>query len=190
MISRTILPVTYQQDVFPGSGHQFGLGDITQSLFFSPKAPGPGGIVWGAGPAFLVPTATDKLLGTGKFGIGPTLVALKQSHGWTYGLLANQIWSESGDASRRAVSNLFLQPFLTYTTHDAWTYGVNTESSYDWERASLVGADQRLRVEAGEIDKQPVSFQIGARYWADSPVGGPHNWGGRVAVVLLFPQGQ
>ncbi len=60
VISRTILPVIWQNDIAGDSGEQTGLGDITQSLFLSPKNPGPSGIVWGAGPAFLVPTGTDE----------------------------------------------------------------------------------------------------------------------------------
>ena len=66
IISRTILPIGYR-DYFPG-GTVFGLGDTTQSLFLSPKNPGPGGLIWGLGPAFLLPTATDDFLGTGKWG--------------------------------------------------------------------------------------------------------------------------
>ena len=62
LISRTILPIITQEDVFGPSGTQSGLGDITQSFFFSPKQPGPGGIIWGVGPVFLIPTATDDLL--------------------------------------------------------------------------------------------------------------------------------
>jgi hypothetical protein len=59
MIVRTIVPVIDQHDVVPGTGSQFGLGDTTQSLFLSPKRPGPGGLIWGVGPAFLWPTATE-----------------------------------------------------------------------------------------------------------------------------------
>ena len=69
------------------------MGDITQSLFFSPKNPGSTGIIWGAGPAFLIPTGTEEFLGPEKFGIGPTAVMLRQSDGWTYGFLANHICS-------------------------------------------------------------------------------------------------
>jgi len=39
LISRTILPVVRQSDVFPGAGTQTGVGDVVQSIFFSPKAP-------------------------------------------------------------------------------------------------------------------------------------------------------
>lgn len=70
VISRTIAPIVYQDQIFPGAGDQFGLGDITQSVFFSPKKPLFGSLIFGAGPAFLIPTATDDLLGTGKLGLG------------------------------------------------------------------------------------------------------------------------
>jgi len=46
-----------------GSSEQTGMGDITQSIFFSPKKPSPSGLIWGAGPVILLPTATDDLLG-------------------------------------------------------------------------------------------------------------------------------
>lgn len=47
----------------------------------------PTGIVWGASPVFLLPTSTDELLGSGKWGAGPTTVVLKQDGPWTYGML-------------------------------------------------------------------------------------------------------
>src|SRR5262249_31635766 len=129
LISRTILPVVSQNDIVPGGGHQFGLGDTLQSFFFSPKAPTSGGIIWGVGPVFYLPTATDRLLGADKWGSGLTGVVLKQDGPWTYGMLANHVWSIGGDALRQDISNTFLQPFLTYTTPDAWTFALNTESS-------------------------------------------------------------
>ena len=49
LISRTILPVVEQRDVAPGAGSQSGVGDITQSLFFSPKSPTDSGWIWGVG---------------------------------------------------------------------------------------------------------------------------------------------
>jgi hypothetical protein len=71
VISRTILPVVSQHDVLPDDDSQFGLGATTQSLFFSPKRPTASGIVWGAGPVFLVPTATDGIA-TNQWGAGAT----------------------------------------------------------------------------------------------------------------------
>ncbi len=73
VISRTILPVIWQDDIVGRSGEQFGLGDTLQSLFFSPSKPldiGFGNLTWGIGPAIAIPTGTDDLLGSGK--LGPT----------------------------------------------------------------------------------------------------------------------
>ena len=50
LISRTIVPIVRQDEIFPGAGTQTALGDIVQSLFFSPKAPSAGGWIWGVGP--------------------------------------------------------------------------------------------------------------------------------------------
>ncbi|MDF2811908.1 MAG: transporter, partial [Microvirga sp.] len=133
VISRTIVPIISQDDIAGNSGSQTGLGDVVQSFFFSPKQPTAGGLIWGAGPAILLPTATDPRLGGEKWGIGPTAVLLKQEGSWTYGALVNHIWSVAGNRDRRDISSTFLQPFISYTTKDAWTFALNTESTYDWK---------------------------------------------------------
>jgi hypothetical protein len=84
------------------------------------------------GPPLLLPSGTDPLLGTEKWGAGPTGVVLAQNSDWTVGILANHIWSFADDASRTDVNSTFLQAFIAYTTKDAWTYTLNTESTYDW----------------------------------------------------------
>lgn len=129
LISRTIAPIIHQHNV-AGTGSQTGLGDITQSFFFSPRESKR--FIWAVGPVLSIPTATDDLLGTEKFGVGPTFLILKQKKEWTYGALTNHIWSVAGSDSRANVNNTFIQPFLAYNTKDAWTYGLNAESSYDW----------------------------------------------------------
>ena len=78
LITRTIIPVIYAESSVPGGDHTAGLGDIVQSFFFSPKEPTSGGWIWGVGPVFLYPSATDDALGAEKFGLGPTAVLLKQ----------------------------------------------------------------------------------------------------------------
>ena len=186
LISRTILPVISQHDMV-GTSSQSGLGDITQSLFFSPKAPTHGGWIWGAGPAFLIPTATDSLLGTEKFGLGPTAVLLKQEHGWTYGGLVNHIWSVAGNDNRDDVSSTFLQPFLSFTTKKQTTFTLNTESSYDWEHSQWTVPINLMVAQLVKIGKTPVQLQIGGKYYAEGPSGAP-DWGIRFAVFLLFPK--
>lgn len=96
-----------------------------------PRQPTKGGGIWGAGPVFFLPTATDDLLGAEKWGAGPTAVVLKQEKGWTYGMLANHIWSFAGESGRQDVNATFLQPFLTYTTKKQTTFKFNTETTYD-----------------------------------------------------------
>lgn len=186
LISRTILPVTWQDDIAGPSGEQFGLGDTLQSFFLSPAKPTENGIIWGVGPVFLLPTATDEFLGSGKWGAGPTGVALKQEGPWTFGILANHVWSFAGQSDRADVSSTFLQPFISYTTPDAWTFSLNTESTYDWENDEW---SVPINFQVSKIvDEQPVSFGVGARYWADSPENGPDGWGVRAVVTFLFPK--
>jgi hypothetical protein len=188
LISRTILPIAWQHDVAGPSGDQSGLGDITQSLFFSPSQPTASGIIWGVGPVFLLPTATDELLGGKKWGAGPTGVVLKQFDGWTVGMLANHIWSFAGDSDRSDINSTFLQPFVSYTTKDAWTFTLNTESAYNWERHQWSVPINFQVSKLVVVDKQPISLFAGVRYWAVSPDSGPDGFGFRTGIALLFPK--
>ena len=188
LISRTILPVVRQSDIFPGAGSQTGIGDVVQSIFFSPKAPTATGWIWGAGPVLLLPTGSNDLLTTDKWGAGPTAVALKQSNGWTRGMLANHIWSFAGEDERADVNATFLQPFLTFTTPTQWTFALNTESTYDWENEQW---SVPVNVSASKLTRlgtQLVSLGGGVRYWLDSPDSGAEGFGLRLTVTLLFPR--
>lgn len=172
----------------PIDRHQDGLGDVTQSFFFSPKKGGPFGTTLGIGPVFLFPTATDDLLGTEKWGAGPTALVLKQESGWTYGVLANHLWSFAGDDSRRNVNATFVQPFLSYQTSSHTTFGINTEATYDWNESQWTAPVNGFVSQLVRIGKLPVSFTVGARYYAEGPSGAP-DWGLRFVVTLVLPGG-
>ncbi|MEJ2514567.1 MAG: transporter [Gammaproteobacteria bacterium] len=188
LISRTILPVV-DQDGFPTPGyHEFGLSDTVQSVFFSPKAETDSGWIWGAGPVFLIPTATDEFLGTEKWGIGPTAVALKQSGPWTYGGLANHIESFAGAGDRADVSATFLQPFLTYILPSQTTIALNTESTYDWEAEQWSIPLNLTALQMVNLGGQLAQVGAGVRYWADSPDSGPEGWGFRLIFTLVYPR--
>jgi len=187
LVTRTIVPVIYAEGTTVGASSKFGLGDVVQSFFLSPKAPTSGGWIWGAGPVFAWPTATDSALGSEKWGAGPTAVFLRQDSGWTYGVLANHIWSYGGDSSRADISATFLQPFLTYTTKTFTSFGVNTESTYDWKNHQWTVPLSASVSQLLKIGKQPIQFSLGAKYYADGPSGGP-DWGLRFAVTFLFPK--
>jgi hypothetical protein len=136
---------------------------------------------------FLIPTATAALLGSEKFGFGPTAVLLKQEHGWTYGALVNQIWSVAGNEHRNYVSSTFLQPFLAYTTNKQTTFTLNTESSYDWNHSQWTVPINLMVAQLVKIGKMPIQFQVGGKYYADGPSTAP-DWGIRFNVTLLFPR--
>lgn len=182
LITRTIIPI--KKIELPES--ESGMGDITQSFFLSPKQP-VGGWIIGGGPVLLYPTASDDLLGSEKWAAGPTAVFLKQEHGWTYGLLANHLWSFAGDDDREDISATFLQPFLAYTTKSYTTPGINTESTYDWESEQWTVPINATVTQLLKIGEQPISLQLGYRYYADAPKYGP-DWGLRFVLTLLFPK--
>lgn len=188
VISRTVLPVVSQDDIFPDADSQSGLGDAVQSVFFSPKQPTESGWIWGAGPVFLLPTASDDLFGSDQWGLGPTAVALKQNGPWTYGALANHIWSVAGDDDRQNVNTTFLQPFLSYTTKDAVTFALNTESTYDWESSEWAVPVNFTATKVMKFGSQLVSVGGGIRYWAESTDNGPEGLGLRLLFTLLFPK--
>ena len=186
IISRTILPFVYQEDVI-GGGSQEGLGDTTMTLWLSPAGDREGKPIVGIGPVLQFPTATDDLLGSEKWGVGPSAIVVHQAKGWTVGALANHIWSVAGEDSRQDVSVTSLQPFLNYTTPKHTTFGINTESLYDWENEQWTVPINVFITQLVKIGKMPVSFQLGARYYAEAPEEGP-EWGVRFAVTLVFPE--
>lgn len=188
LISRTIVPIIQQDEIFPGAGSQFGLGDTVQSLFFSPKALTAGGWTWGFGPVFLVPTATDDLLGGEKWGAGPTGVALRQTQaGWTYGALFNHIWSFAGEDDRSDINATYLQPFISKSLGKGRTISTSLESTYDWEGEQWTVPINIGYSKVSRIGTQLVSYQGGVRYYIEAPDSGA-EWGLRFTFTLLFPR--
>ncbi|WP_200821298.1 transporter [Oceanicoccus sp. KOV_DT_Chl] len=188
IISRTILPLISQDDLPFDGDSESGIGDVVQSVFFSPKAPSDSGWIWGVGPVALIPTGSDDTLTGDKWGIGPTAVALKQENGWTYGALGNHIWSMDGNDDRNEISATFLQPFLSYTTADAITYTVNTESTYDWKDNRWTVPINLNISKVTKVSDQLVSIGGGVKYWAAGPDGAPEGLAFRLIVTLLFPK--
>ena len=121
-------------------------------------------------------------------GAGITGVALKQAKGWTVGMLANHVWSIGKGDQYGESSNTFLQPFLSYTTPKATSFGINTESTYNWETEEWSVPINLTVSQIIKVGGKPVQLTGGARYWADTPEGGPDGWGARLAVTYLFPK--
>jgi len=171
IISRTITPIYIDaQSPFEGGSNAYGMGDILQSFFFSPKMPTASGWIWGAGPALSLPTGDDGLT-SNKFSAGPTAVALKQVNGWTYGMLWNHLWPISGDADARQVNTDFFLPFLLFINKGYTTFCINTESSCNWKTEDWTVPVNLTVAQLLTIGKRPVSLLVRYRKYAGSPPG-------------------
>jgi opacity protein-like surface antigen len=186
MISRTIIPVVSQPDP-RADNNTNGIGDITQSLFFSPVNSGP--LIWGAGPVFTVPSATDPFLGTGHVLLGPTVVLLTTPGHWVIGVLTNNQWSVGGNPLRPAVNTFLAQPFINYNMAHGWYLTTAPIITANW----LATPGQKWTVPLGggfgrvfKIGDQPVNASIAAYYNVINPAGAP-DWQLRASLALLFP---
>ena len=188
IITRTILPIVYQPDMYSESGGTFGLGDTTFTAFFSPAEPKK--IIWGVGPVFLIPTATDTLLGSGKWGIGPSVVGLAMPGRWVVGALMNNIWSFAGKSERDDVNMFLFQYFINYNFSKGWylnsapiiTANWNAEEGDKWIVPFGIGGGKVFR--AGRI---PINASAQVYYNVVSPEIGP-DWTLRLQVQLMFPK--
>jgi hypothetical protein len=190
LIGRFILPYISQPPLAPGDSTESGTGDITLSAFFSPKK---GKLIWGVGPAFGIPTTTNPALGSGKWSIGPTVVVLKLSGPWTYGILANQLWSyaDTSDVDRADVNQAFFQPFFTHTSHKAVTLGINSETIANWHADSGQKWTVPVNIFASKVTKLgpfPFSIQGGVGYYFESPDIGPSGWQLRMNFTVILPK--
>jgi len=184
VILRVIMPLTSQ----PGAAEARinGLGDIVATAFFSPVKSGR--IIWGVGPVFLLPAATSNALGSEKFGIGPSVVALTQPGPFTVGILYNQIWSVSGANDRADVNSMFLQPFLNYNLGAGLSLGVSVEASANFEADEAWTAPLLFSVsKVTLLGKRPVNLAVAAGPTIASPDGGA-NWRFRLVATFLFPR--
>ena len=185
MITRTIIPIVSQSDVTGQGNNETGLGDIAQSIFFSPKEV-KNGLVWGVGPILLVPTATDDVLGSKKWGVGPNVLVLKLDGQWTYGALVNHLWSYAGKGPND-INASFLQPFMTYATKSGASYTIASENTQSWNNDIFGGFAGVYYGKVTKIGKQMIQLGGGPKvYYGNNPFN--PDWGIRVNIILLFPK--
>jgi hypothetical protein len=186
LITRTVVPVIYAESPFSGGGSRGGLGDIVATLYLSPDQP-MGGWYWGVGPGLILPSATDPVLGAGKWSAGPTAAVLRQDGPWTAGALTGHAWSFASTRPGPAVSTTYLQPFLSYTTKHDTTFGLDTTSQYDWKSRQWTVP---LEVSIGQvltIARQQLELDLTGRWYAERALGGP-QWGLSLTLTFLFPK--
>ena len=190
LITRTIGALVYQPTVSQPNQGTFGLNDINPSFFLSPAAPGK--VIWGAGPTFLLPTASDDVLGTGKFSIGPSAVALVQPGKWTLGVLVSNLFSVAGPRGRADVNFMTLQYFINYNLKKGYyltsapinTANWNAPSGNVWLVAVGGGIGRIMR-----LGFQPVNVSVQAYGNVKRPDNFPSpTWQLKFQIAFLYPK--
>jgi hypothetical protein len=189
LIIRFIAPIVYQPTVsHPFDQGASGLGDMNPTFFLSPAKPHK--IIWGVGPAFVFPTATNFVLGQGKWSIGPSVVVLTQPGHWTIGALVNNVWSFAGQSRRPDVNQMLLQYFINYNLKKGWYIAVQPIITANWEVTNGNVWTVPFGGGIGRIMKlgyQPVNLQVQAYRNAFYPAG-TSTWSMRMQIAFLFPK--
>jgi hypothetical protein len=189
LIARIITPIIYQPTVSqPVNQGAFGFGDLNPSFFFSPAKPHK--IIWGAGPAVILPTATNPVLGQGKWSLGPSVVVLAQPGKWTLGALVNNVWSFAGQSSRPNVNQMLFQYFINYNLNKGWYITWQPTLTANWEATNGGRWVVPFGGGLGRIMKlgfQPVNLT--AQFYGNAVhPPGASPWGMRLQIAFLFPK--
>lgn len=186
LITRLVVPIVMQYDITGPGTRQRGLSDTELSAFFSPISDNKIGFIWGGGPIISMPTGTNEILTTKKWGVGPSLVGLVQKGGWTYGAMINQVWSVAGDRNRDDINQMFVEPFGSY--HWASGAGVMVVGEYtqDWQhnRSSMILQASFTGITA--IGKQKIQILFGPRFTLFGPSSMRSDIGLTGGVTLPF----
>ncbi len=188
VVSRTIAGfVTEQKKIDSDYGNKHGLADTLQQTFLVAKKPTKNGYIWGVGPAILLPTSTEEDFSNDKYAIGPNVVVLKQSSGWTRGILGYHLFDLAG-SGKEDVNFTFFEPFLAYSNKKGGTISINTEATYDWNKENLEVPINLLLKKVIPINSHLFQFMIGPRYYAVDYDGGPEGWSLRGGITWLLPR--
>jgi hypothetical protein len=160
LIARIIQPLVWQPYPNQNTGGEYGLGDMNPTFFLSPGKPGK--LIWGVGPALVIPTATSTILGQGKLSLGPSVVLLAQPPHWTLGVLINNVWSVAGSGGRPPVNQMLLQYFINYNLKKGWYLQMAPIITANWRASSGNVWTVPVGGGVGRIMKlgfQPVNWQ-------------------------------
>lgn len=126
----------------------------------------------------------------GKWGVGRSAVVVYMSGEWVLGVLANNIWSYSGQKNRTQVNQFLLQYFINYNLPHGWfivsapiiTANWKAPKNEKWVVPFGLGIGRTLF-----IDKQALSISLQGFYNAKRPkLLGP-EWTLRLALTQGCP---
>jgi hypothetical protein len=188
VIARIVQPMTWQPYPNQNTGGEYGFGDMAPDFFFSPRHPGK--LMWGIGPAFTIPTATDHVLGQGKFSMGPSAVVLVQPGKWTIVNLVINVWSVAGSGSRPPVNQMVDQYFITRNLKKGWYVTSSPIIAANWNASRgnvwtvpFGGGFGRVQ----KLGNQPVNWKVEFFGNAVHPQGSS-SWTMRLTLALLYPK--
>jgi hypothetical protein len=175
------------------SGRTTGFGDMYYVGLVSPKeAPkiGDGSLIWGLGVNQSFPTATEDVLGTGKWSTGPAAIAGYLGPKVKIAFLMQNYFSHSGDNDRDKVSLMNLQLFYYYSLSEVMSIGAGPNIIANWEASK--GDKWTVPIGLGinrtfQFGKVPVRLGVEAFYNVVRPDSVGSNWGFRFMVIPAVP---
>lgn len=176
-------------------GRTTGFGDMYYVALFTQKGgkklEGGGMFKWGLGFDAGFPTASDDLLGTGKWTAGPAGLLVYMGPKWKIGGLIQQYWDYAGDSDRGDVNLMNLQYFIYYSLSDTASIGAGPNIIANWD----LDSDDRWTVPIGlginktvNIGKVPVRFGAELHYSVVQPDNVPGSeWDARFFIIPAVP---
>ena len=157
-----------------------GLGDLyTQALFFPHLGRT---FTFAAGSGFILPTATDTLLGRGKWQIAPVAAPVwffPRNRGFSFVKFQDFI-SVAGNGSRPDVHYFLITPTLLWRfTKQSWI-SLDSESKTNWERENATSF--RSGVQLGTMLNRNVGFWVKPEFpWGQHREG---DWTLKFTLIL------
>ncbi len=124
-------PFTNYENGIAKQEHKSGFGDMQLITAFGPDQ--KTGTIWGIGATFVFPTASEDILGQGKWQAGPTGMFVYMGKPWTLGIVLQHWTSFAGDETRPDVNKTDIQYIARMSLPGAWSIGMGPNISINWE---------------------------------------------------------
>jgi len=141
----------------------------------------------GFGATLLMPTASDPALGSEKWSIGPSYVAITKLGAFQGGLLTQWLFSVAGKSDRDDINTLTLQPFGGFGFSGGWSLQLSEMVyNYDLKNSRWNSLPVGVRVEKLiQVGNLPIRLFVDYEHnFADSVVAPENTF--RLGIVPLL----
>ena len=173
-----------------------GLGDTITFHLLAPNR--DDGFIWGVGPTFIWPTATEEVLGQEKWQAGPAALAARLGadygglgiESWNIGILAQQWWDYAGTGKRKHTNQADIQYFLNWKQNPTRLIGMTPNIQIDWTKS---GSDRfSVPIGLGVIDlfkmgNIPVRWGAEMQYYVNQPDDFGPKWNFKLFFAPIAP---